>query len=148
MFAKLVNNQLQIAGSVIKGQDETGYWSIANPNEEQLRAKGYKNLITLPEPEYDNENEKLTTKYIETETDITVDYDITMLTDEEHNAIIIQQIVEEEKKITDRNYREAIKDLKEKKEDSYALDKIDEIEANIQTLRAKLRETEEVVEGE
>ena len=43
---------------------------------------------------------------------------------------------------------EAIKDLKEKKEDSYALDKIDEIEANIQTLRAKLRETEEVVEGE
>ncbi|MBR0541684.1 MAG: hypothetical protein IJK26_05690 [Clostridia bacterium] len=142
MYAKLVENQLQIAGSVIKGQDETGYWSIANPNEEQLRAKGYKNLITLPEPAYDNENEKLTTKYIETETDITVDYDITTLTDEEHNAIIIQQIVEEEKKITDRNYREAIKDLKEKKEDSYALDKIDEIEANIQALRAKLRETE------
>ena len=53
---------------------------------------------------------------------------------------ILKEIVEEEKKITDRNYREAIKDLKEKKEDSYALDKIDEIEANIQALRAKLRE--------
>ena len=71
---------------------------------------------------------------------IQVSYEVVALTDEEHNAIIQQEIVAEENKITPRNIRNAIKG------DNFALNKITEVEGNIAELRAKLREIEKVEE--
>jgi hypothetical protein len=135
MFGKIVDGRLKIAGNTIK--TENGF--ITNPNAELLRSLGYKEVQYTEKPEYDKENEKLSEVYTDGE-QITVSYEKVSLSPAEHNAIIKQEIVEEEKKITDRNYREAIKDLKAKKETSYALDKIDEIENNIAELRSKLVE--------
>lgn len=136
MYAKLVENQLQIAGNIIKGNDETGYYCIANPTEEQLIQKGYKLLVEEPEPEYDKEEQRVVKTYTETEEQITAVYTIEPLTDEEHNEVIQQEINEEENKMTLRNIRNAALG------DSYAIGKLQEIENNIATLRAKLRETE------
>jgi hypothetical protein len=133
MFGKLIDGQLVIAGNEIK----TDKGTVTNPNEELLKSLGYKEIVYTEKPEFDKENEKLSETYTDGE-QITVSYEKVSLSPSEHNAVIKAEIVEEEKKITDRNYREAIKDLKAKKETSYALEKIDEIEANIATLRSKL----------
>lgn len=128
MFGKIVDGKLIIAGNKIK---ITNGW-ITNPTEEQLRAEGYKEVVYNEKPTYDIENEKLKEKYTDKKK-ITVNYEIVALTDEEHNAIIQQEIEEEENKITQRNLRNAIKG------DSFALNKIDEIENNIASLRAKIK---------
>jgi len=137
MFGKLIDGNLVIAGNEIK----TDKGTVTNPSETLLRSLGYKEIEYTEKPTFNKEEEKLIETYrvdIE-QTTILVCYEKVALTSAEHNAIIKQEIVEEESKITDRNYREAIKDLKAKKETSYALDKIEEIEANIATLRAKLQ---------
>jgi hypothetical protein len=128
MFGKIVDDKLIIAGNKI---EITNGW-ITNPTEEQLRAEGYKEVVYNEKPTYDIENEKLKEKYTDKKK-ITVNYEIVALTDEEHNAIIQQEIEEEENKITQRNLRNAIKG------DSFALNKIDEIENNIASLRAKIK---------
>lgn len=133
MFGKLIDGQLQIAGNEIK----TDKGTVTNPNEELLKSLGYKEIVYTEKPEYDKENEKLSEIYNESETEIIVTYTKVELSPSEHNAIIKQEIVEEENKLTSRNIRNAIKG------DSFALSKIDEIEANIQALRAKLVEEQE-----
>ena len=65
---------------------------------------------------------------------ITVSYEVVELSAEEHNAIIQQEIVTEENKITARNVRNAIMG------DNFAKNKITEVENNIAELRAKIRE--------
>lgn len=129
MFGKIIDNKLVFAGKVIK--TETG--TISNPTEEQLKANGWKEVEYDTKPEYDKENNKLTEEYIENENNIVVTYVIDELTDEEHNAVIQQEIYEEESKITARNYRMAIKG------DTFALAKIDEVESKIAELREKIR---------
>ena len=141
MLGKLIDGNLVIAGNEIK----TDKGTVTNPNEELLKSLGYKEIVYTEKPEFDKENEKLSETYTDGE-QIIVSYEKVSLSPSEHNAVIKAEIVEEEKKMTDRNYREAIKDLKAKKETSYALDKIDEIEANIQALRAKLVDEPEVEE--
>ena len=136
MYGKIIDGNLVIAGNTIKDGNTT----ITNPSEEILTRLGYKEIEYCDKPEYDKETMKLQETYTEYPEKIFVAYGTVELSPAEHNAIIKAEIVEEEKKITDRNYRESIKDLKEKKETSYALSKIDEIEANIAALRAKLVE--------
>lgn len=128
MFGKVVDNKLVVARNKI--QIANGW--ITNPTEEQLRANGYKEVVYNDKPTYDIENEKLKEKYTDKKK-ITVNYEIVALTDEEHNIVIQQEIEEEENKITPRNLRNAIKG------DSFALNKIDEIENNIAQLRAKIK---------
>ena len=135
MLGKIIDGRLVLAGYKI--QIENGW--ITNPTEKQLKELGYKTVEYTERPEYDKEEEKLVETYTDGEK-IVVGYEKVALTDYEHNAIIQQEIVAEENKITPRNYREAIKDLKAKKETSYALDKIDVVENNIVELRAKIRE--------
>ena len=134
MFGKIENGRLVLAGRIIK--IENG--SITNPTEEQLRANGYKIVEYTEKPTFDKEEEKLVETYREDieQTTILVCYEIVSLTDEEHNAVIQQEIVAEENKITARNIRNAIKG------DNFALNKITEVEGNIVELRAKLREIE------
>jgi len=129
MFGKLIDGKLVIAGNEIK----TDKGTVTNPNEELLKSLGYKEIVYTEKPEFDKENEKLSEVYTDGE-NITVSYEKVELSPSEHNAIIKQEIVEEEGKLTSRNIRNAIKG------DSFALGKIDEIETNIATLRAKLVE--------
>ena len=135
MYGKIVNNQLVLATKQIK--TETGW--ITNPTDEMLIANGYKEIVYSEKPQYDIENEALAEKYIEQENQILVDYDIEMLNDYAHNEIIKKEIRVEEAKLTSRNYREAIKDILSGQTDTYAINKITEIENNIVALRAKLR---------
>ena len=128
MYGKIIDGRLQIAGSIIT--TDKGF--ISNPTTEQLIELGYKEIEYAEKPEYNKEEEKLKEVYTDG-AKITVSYEKVALTDEEHNAIIQQEIVAEEQKITARNIRNAIKG------DSFALGKIDEVENNIAQLRAKLR---------
>ena len=133
MFGKIENGRLVIAGQKIK--IENGW--ITNPTEEILKGLGYNEIIYTDKPEYDIEEEKLDEVYNESETQIIVAYTIVALTDGEHNAIIQQEIEQEENKITARNIRTAIKG------DEFALNKITEVENNIAQLRAKIRQIQE-----
>ena len=131
MLGKLIDGRLVVAGRIVK----EGNTTITNPTEEKLKELDYKAVEYTEKPEYDKEEEKL----VETYTDgdkIQVSYEKVELSAEEHNAIIQQEIVAEENKITARNIRNAIKG------DKFALNKIDEIENNIAELRAKIREIE------
>ena len=131
MYGKIIDGRLVIAGSKI--QIENGW--ITNPTQEQLIANGYKEIEYTEKPTFDKEEEKLKETYTDGET-ITVSYEKVALTDEEHNAIIQQEIEQEEAKITARNIRNAIM------EDNFAKNKIVEIEGNIAELRTKIREIE------
>lgn len=131
MYGKIVDNKLVIAGDTIK--IENG--SITNPTEEQLIGLGYKVIEYAPKPEYDDEEEKLVEEYRENieKTTILVCYEKVALTDEEHNEIIKQEIIEEENKLTPRRQREI--DLNKEG----ALQFVQQIENNIVALRTKLR---------
>ena len=129
MLGKIIDGRLVVAGRIVK----EGNTTITNPTEEKLKELGYKTIEYTEKPNYDKEEEKLQEVYTDGET-ITVSYEVVALTDEEHNAIIQQEIVAEENKITPRNIRNAIKG------DNFALNKITEVEGNIAELRAKIRE--------
>lgn len=136
MLGKLIDGRLQIAGRIVK----EGNTTITNPTEEKLKELGYKEIQYDVKPEYDKEEEKIVEMHKDCGTYIELWYEKEQLTDEEHNAIIQQEILAEENKITARNIRNAIKG------DKFALNKIDEIEDNIAELRAKIREIEQVEE--
>ena len=131
MLGKLIDGRLVVAGRIVK----EGNTTITNPTEEKLKELGYKEIEYTEKPTFDKEEEKLQEVYTDGEK-IVVSYEKVELLAEEHNAIIQQEIVAEENKITARNIRNAIKG------DEFALNKIDEIENNIAELRAKIREIE------
>ena len=131
MLGKIIDGRLVIAGRIVKDKDKT----ITNPTNEKLVELGYKEIEYTEKPQYDKEEEKL--KEIYTDGDkITVSYEVVSLTTEEHNAIIQQEIIAEESKITARNIREGILG------DNFATQKLTEIESNIYQLRQKLRTVE------
>ena len=135
MFGKIVEEKLVITGSVI--MTDKGF--ISNPTTEQLIELGYKEIEYAEKPEYDKEEEKLKEVYTDG-AKITVSYEKVALTDEEHNAVIYQEIVEEENKITKRRQREIDLDKEG------ARDFEQEVENNIIALRAKIRPAPEVEE--
>lgn len=129
MLGKIIDGRLQIAGRIVK----EGNTTITNPTEEKLKELGYKTIEYTEKPTFDKEEMKLYETYTEYQDKIIVAYATIELSTEEHNAIIQAEIVAEENKITPRNIRNAIKG------DTFALDKITEVESNIYQLRQKLR---------
>ena len=131
MYGKIEDGKLIIAGQEI--QIENGW--ITNPTEEQLIANGYKLVEYTEKPTYDKEEEKLVETYREDieQTTILVCYEIVALTDEEHNAVILAEIIEEEAKITPRNIRGALLNIQ------FDVNAVTTIENNIVVLRSKLR---------
>ena len=129
MLGKIIDGRLVVAGRIVK----EGNTTITNPTEEKLKELGYKTIEYTEKPNFNKEEEKLQEVYTDGDK-ITVGYEKVELSAEEHNAIIQQEIVAEENKITPRNIRNAIKG------DNFALNKITEVEGNIAELRAKLRE--------
>ena len=129
MLGKIIDGRLVVAGrEVCEGKTK-----ITCPTEKKLKELGYKEIEYTEKPQYDKEEEKLQEVYTDGDK-ITVGYEKVELSAEEHNAIIQQEIVAEENKITPRNIRNAIKG------DEFALSKITEVENNIVELRAKIRE--------
>lgn len=129
MLGKLIDGRLVVAGREI----QEGKTKITCPTEKKLKELGYKEIEYTEKPTFNKEEEKLQEVYTDGET-IQVSYEVVELSAEEHNAIIQQEIVAEENKITPRNIRNAIKG------DNFALNKITEVENNIVELRAKIRE--------
>ena len=129
MFGKIENGRLVIAGQKI--QIENGW--ITNPTEEQLRNLGYKEIEYTERPSFDDEEEKLVETYADGAT-IVVSYEKVALTDEEHNEVIKNKIVDEENKITERNKLDYMID-----NDSEALKRIQKHRVVIAELRTKLR---------
>ena len=129
MLGKLIDGRLQIAGRIVK----EGNTTITNPTEEKLKELSYKEIEYTEKPQYDKEEEKLQEIYTNGDK-ITVSYEVVELSAEEHNAIIQQEILAEENKMTARNIRCALMG------DTFANGKITDIENNIQLLRTKLRE--------
>ena len=129
MLGKIIDGRLVVAGRIVK----EGNTTITNPTEEKLKELGYKEIEYTEKPTFNKEEEKLQEVYTDGDK-ITVSYEVVELSAEEHNAIIQQEIVAEENKITPRNIRNAIKG------DNFALNKITEVENDIVELRAKLRE--------
>ena len=129
MLGKIIDGRLVVAGrEVCEGKTK-----ITCPTEKKLKELGYKEIEYTEKPQYDKEEEKLQEVYTDGDK-IQVSYEVVELSAEEHNAIIQQEIVAEENKITPRNIRNAIKG------DNFALNKITEVEGNIAELRAKIRE--------
>lgn len=137
MYGKLIDGKLVIAGKRIKNENGG---EITNPTTEDLIANGYLQIVYTEKPTYDKEEQKLVEKYevgkVEDDSVIFVEYEKVALTDEEHNAVIQQEIIEEENKITARNIRNAIMG------DNWAKNRITEVEGNIAELRTKIREIE------
>ena len=129
MLGKLIDGRLVIAGRIIK----EGNTTITNPTEEKLKELGYKTIEYTEKPNFNKEEEKLQEIYTDGDK-ITVGYEKVELSAEEHNAIIQQEIVAEENKITKRRQREI--DLNKEG----ARDFEQQIENNIIELRAKIRE--------
>lgn len=129
MLGKLIDGRLVVAGREI----QEGTTKITCPTEKKLKELGYKEIEYTEKPTFNKEEEKLQEVYTDGDK-ITVGYEIVELSAEEHNAIIQQEIVAEENKITARNVRNAIMG------DKFALNKITEVENNIAELRAKIKE--------
>lgn len=129
MYGKIIDGNLQIAGSVIT--TDKGF--ISNPTIEQLVELGYKEIEYSEKPEFDKENEKLQETYTDGE-NITVSYEKVELSPAEHNAIIKQEILEEESKITTRNILDFAVD-----NDQEARNRIQIHRNKIIELRAKLQ---------
>ena len=129
MYGKIIDGQLIIAGNEIK----TDKGTVTNPNEELLISLGYKEIVYTEKPEFDKENEKLSEVYTDGEK-ITVSYEKVSLSRAEHNAVIKQEIVEEESKITTRNILDFAVD-----NDQEARNRIQIHRNKIIELRAKLQ---------
>ena len=129
MLGKLIDGRLVVAGRIVK----EGNTTITNPTEEKLKELGYKEIQYTEKPTFNKEEEKLQEIYTDGDK-ITVGYEKVELSAEEHNAIIQQEIVAEENKITKRRQREI--DLNKEG----ARDFEQQIENNIIELRAKIRE--------
>ena len=127
MFGKIENGRLVLAGSKIK--IENGW--ITNPTTEDLIANGYKEISYTEKSKYDEESEKLTEKYTDTEKGIEVSYEKVKLTDEEVNNVLQGKIWEELNKVSQLEILKAIIGDKE------AVSKIEGVLKNISSLEGK-----------
>jgi len=125
MYGKIIDGKLVIADKIIKGDN----WSINNPSVEQLIEKGYKEIVYVETKVQDGY--KLVPVYTDGKT-ITVNYKQVELTEAEKRAKILAKIEYLERQQTPRIIRNAING------DEFAINKIKEIEQEIELLRVEL----------
>jgi hypothetical protein len=125
MYGKIIDGKLVIADKIIKGEN----WSINNPSVEQLIEKGYKEIVYVETKVQDGY--KLVPVYTDGKT-ITVNYKQVELTEAEKRAKILAKIEYLERQQTPRIIRNAING------DEFAINKIKEIEQEIELLRVEL----------
>lgn len=90
MYAKLKSNgQIQVAPKVLR-------ITIANPTDEQLEFAGYKKVIEVDPPEYDEKNQKLECYYEEIAGEIWQMWKVTTLPTDEVVEALEEYINEKE----------------------------------------------------
>lgn len=127
MYGKIVDGKLVVAGKKIK--IENGW--ITNPTEEDLKANGYKEIISTEKSKIDDTTEKLVETYNETSKGIEISYSKVKLTEEEANNVLQYKIYDELSKVSQLEILKAITGDKE------ALSKIESVLKDISAIENK-----------
>ena len=124
MFGKIIDGKLVVAGKKI--QIENGW--ITNPTEEDLKANGYKEIVSTEKSKIDDTTEKLVETYNETSKGIEISYSKVKFTEEEANNVLQYKIYDELNKVSQLEILKAITGDKE------SIAKIEEVLKNISAL--------------
>lgn len=127
MLGKIINGKLVVAGKKIK--IENGW--ITNPTVEDLKANGYKEIVSTEKSKIDDTTEKLVETYNETSKGIEISYSKVKLSDEEKENVLQMKTYEELSKVSQLEILQAIVGNKE------AISKIEEVLKNISAIESK-----------
>lgn len=138
-YGKIIDGNLQIAGSVITNKDGG---ITTNPKAQQLIELGYKEIEYTDKPSYDINNQKLNEVYNEEENKIVVNYEIVELTDIEKLEIKKQQVIMLEQQYNMCRYQREIILAENSGASDYTKDKAQEIENLANSLRNNINNGE------
>jgi len=124
MYGKIIDGKLVVAGKKIK--IENGW--ITNPTEEDLKANGYKKIISTEKSKIDDTTEKLVETYNDNGKEIEIIYSKVKLSEEEKEKVLQIKTYEELRKVSQLEILQAIVGNKE------AISKIEEVLKNISAL--------------
>lgn len=124
MFGKIIDGKLVVAGKKI--QINNGW--ITNPTEEDLKANGYKEIVSTEKSKIDDTTEKLVETYNDNGKDIEITYSKVKLSEEEKENVLQMKTYEELNKVSQLEILQAIIGNKE------AISKIEEVLKNISAL--------------
>lgn len=125
MFGKIIDGKLVVAGKKIK--IENGW--ITNPTEEDLKANGYKEIVSTEKSKIDDTTEKLVETYNDNGKEIEITYSKVKLSEEEKENVLQMKTYEELNKVSQLEILQAIVGDKE------AISKIEEVLKNISALK-------------
>ena len=125
MFGKIIDGKLVVAGKKIK--IENGW--ITNPTEEDLKANGYKEIVSTEKSKIDDTTEKLVETYNDNGKEIEITYSKVKLSEEEKGNVLQMKTYEEINKVSQLEILQAIVGNKE------AISKIEEVLKNISAIK-------------
>lgn len=125
MFGKIIDGKLVVAGKKI--QVENGW--ITNPTEKDLKANGYKEIVSTEKSKIDDTTEKLVETYNDNGKEIEITYSKVKLSDEEKENVLQMKAYEELSKVSQLEILQAIVGNKE------AISKIEEVLKNISAIK-------------
>ena len=125
MFGKIIDGKLVVAGKKIK--IENGW--ITNPTEEDLKANGYKEIVSTEKSKIDDTTEKLVETYNDNGKEIEITYSKVKLSEEEKGNVLQMKTYEELNKVSQLEILKAIIGNKE------AISKIEEVLKNISAIK-------------
>lgn len=127
MLGKIIDGKLVVAGKKIK--IENGW--ITNPTEEDLKANGYKEIVSTEKSKIDNTTEKLVETYNDNGKEIEITYSKVKLSEEEKENVLQMKTYEELSKVSQLEILKAITGDKE------ALSKIESVLKSISAIENK-----------
>ena len=125
MYGKIIDGKLAVAGKKIK--TENGW--ITNPTEEDLKANGYKEIVSTEKSKIDDTTEKLVETYNDNGKEIEITYSKVKLSEEEKENVLQMKTYEELSKVSQLEILQAIVGNKE------AITKIEEVLKNISAIK-------------
>lgn len=135
MYGRIIDGKLVIA----QNQINTNIGVITRPTEQNLIDNGYKPIEYSDKPKYDYKEETLYEVYKETIDKIIVNYETRILTDEEHNEIINNEIRQKEELISVGLIATALVNNIKGTKDNSAMTEIEKILSKIDSLKKELR---------
>ena len=127
MFGKIIDGKLVVAGKKI--QVENGW--ITNPTEKDLKANGYKEIVSTEKSTIDDTTEKLVETYNDNGKEIEISYSKVKLSEEEKENVLQIKTYEELSKVSQLEILQAIVGDKE------AVSKIESVLKTISSLEGK-----------
>lgn len=125
MYGKIIDGKLVVAGKKIK--IENGW--ITYPTVEDLKANGYKEIVSTEKSKIDDTTEKLVENYNDNGKEIEITYSKVKLSEEEKENVLQMKTYEELSKVSQLEILQAIVGNKE------AISKIEEVLKNISALK-------------